>query len=140
MVRVSAALLALLALATRGAAGEDAAGPKQPPLMWGQTEETLFLTVVVPAPVQPTEVWFNDSHVRVDVLAGEPPSRYAAEFELREDVQARPLKSGVAPSPPRVARLLGGSGGGSTQRPSSCQPPALASARRCAGLELDLDY
>ena len=82
-------VLALLAAAASGAAAQGAAPPTRlPSLTWGQSEEVLFVQVTVPPPVEPVEVWFNDSHVRLAVDGGEQAVRYALEFELREDVRA----------------------------------------------------
>ena len=79
--------LALLVPCASSAPAAEAA-VKQPQLMWGQNKEFLFVQVVLPPPVEPVEVWFNDSHVRIKVDAGEPTVHFSTAFELREDVQA----------------------------------------------------
>lgn len=60
-----------------------------PMLTWGQDENTLFLSATIPTPIDVNDVSFNDSHVKIDVLATDKEIPYFVEFELREDIQAK---------------------------------------------------
>lgn len=60
-----------------------------PTLTWGQDENTIFLSAVIPTPVEVNDVTFNDSHVTIDALGTEKEIPYFVEFELREDIQSK---------------------------------------------------
>lgn len=91
MARSLLLLLAVCALLGVCAADAQAQAQKTriPMITWGQDENTLFVSATIPIPIDVNDVSFNDSHVKIDVLATDKEIPYFLEFELREDILSK---------------------------------------------------